>query len=203
MKIVHEELLIDAGPYSQTPDYLSARAHVFEAISKVVWPEGGTEFAIFPERHGNGVLPIKYEFQAYLEQNGWQLEVPLDLGVTVSRPGPLDAVLTLDDGHFAVEWETGNISSSHRALNKLALGLIRGVLAGACLIIPSRRLYPYLTDRIGNYEELAPYFDVYRQIRCDCGVLSVIAVEHDSTDRGVPLIPKGLDGMSLRRRLTG
>jgi hypothetical protein len=45
------------------------------------------------------------------------------LGSRIS-PGPIDAVLTEKQGDFAFEWETGNISSSHRALNKIALGLI-------------------------------------------------------------------------------
>jgi len=35
---------------------------------------------------------------------------------------------------------------------------------GTALVLPSRKLYPYLTDRIGNYEELEPYFDVWRAV---------------------------------------
>lgn len=200
MKVVHEEQLIDSGSFSSSSEYITARSHVYEAISRVVWPEGNNQFVICPESHGNGVLPIKAKFQEFLEHKGWMLEEALDIGVTRYRPGPLDAVLTIGDTHLAAEWETGNISSSHRALNKLALGLIRGIITGAFLVLSSRQLYPYLTDRIGNYEELSPYFDVYRQIRCDCGTLAVVVVEHDSTDWGVPRIPKGLDGMSLRRR---
>ena len=44
------------------------------------------------------------------------------------KPGKIDAVKNLPDGrYFAFEWETGNISSSHRALNKMAIGLLDGV----------------------------------------------------------------------------
>jgi len=59
-----------------------------------------------------------------LAQDGWALEEPLDIAV-VSRPGKVDAVLYAQEGPVALEWETGNISSSHRALNKMALGLLK------------------------------------------------------------------------------
>lgn len=48
------------------------------------------------------------------------LEEPLDIAI-LKKPGKLDAVLYTDYGPVALEWETGNISSSHRALNKMAL----------------------------------------------------------------------------------
>jgi hypothetical protein len=87
---------------------------------------------------------------AHLEQAGWKLEEPLNLA-TLRRPGKLDAVLDTSHGPVAVEWETGNISSSHRALNKMALGLLKGALAAGVLIVPSRDLYKYLTDRVHHF----------------------------------------------------
>jgi hypothetical protein len=66
-----------------------------------------------------------------------------------------------EDKFFALEWETGNVSSSHRSLNKLVLGIQRGLLVGGALIVPTKHMYRYLTDRVGNYEELAPFFDFY------------------------------------------
>jgi hypothetical protein len=98
---------------------------------------------------------------------------------------------------FALEWETGNISSSHRAVNKMVLGLLRGVLLGTALVLPSRKLYPYLTDRIGNYEELEPYFDVWRAVEIQEGFLAVFVIEHDAVDSSVPRIMKGTDGRAL------
>jgi hypothetical protein len=98
---------------------------------------------------------------------------------------------------FALEWETGNISSSHRAVNKLVLGLLRGVFLGAALVLPNRKLYPYLTDRIGNYEELEPYFDVWRAVEIREGFLAVFVIEHDAVDSSVPTIMKGTDGRAL------
>lgn len=96
-----------------------------------------------------------------------------------------------------MEWETGNISSSHRALNKMALGLLKGKLAAGVLIVPSRRLYKYLTDRVGNIDEIAPYFDLWRCIPCAEGVLEVIAVEQDAESLSVRRISKGTDGRAL------
>lgn len=101
------------------------------------------------------------------------LEYRVDVGVT-KRPGPIDAVkLTSDDKYFAVEWETGNISSSHRALNKIVVGILANILVGGALILPTRSLYHYLTDRVGNFEELSPYFVVWRSVKCQSGLLVV------------------------------
>ena len=94
-------------------------------------------------------------------------------------------------------WETGNISSSHRAVNKLVLGLLREVFLGTALVLPSRKLYPYLTDRIGNYEELEPYFDVWRAINLNEGFLAIFVVEHDAIDSNIPTIAKATDGRAL------
>ena len=71
--------------------------------------------------------PIKNELMQELHEKGWKLEEPLDVSV-LNRPRKLDAVLYTSYGPVALEWETGNISSSHRALNKMALGRLKGVL---------------------------------------------------------------------------
>lgn len=127
---------------------------------------------------------------------GWSLETPLDIA-TSRRPGKLDAVFYSQQGPVALEWETGNISSSHRALNKMALGLLKRVLVGGILIVPSRDLYQYLTDRIGNYDELMPYLDLWHAIPCSNGVLEIIVIEHDERSTAVPRIPKGTSGRAL------
>jgi len=79
----------------------------------------------------------------------------------------------------------------------MVIGLLRGVFLGAVLVLPSRKLYPYLTDRIGNYEELEPYFDVWRAVRLEEGFLAVFVIEHDQVDSSVPTITKGTDGRAL------
>jgi hypothetical protein len=116
---------------------------------------------------------------------------------TAKLPGDLDAVFYAPQGPFAVEWETGNVSSSHRALNKMALGMIHKKLIGGALVVPSRKLYRFLTDRIGNYDELAPYLDLWKCIPCAEGVLQIIVVEHDAESMNVPTITKGTDGRAL------
>jgi Restriction endonuclease BamHI len=126
---------------------------------------------------------------------GWGLETPINYATR--SPGKVDATKVLDNHLFALEWETGNISSSHRAVNKMVLGLLRGVFLGTILVLPSRKLYPYLTDRIGNYEELEPYFDVWRAVRIEEAFLAIFVIEHDQVDSKVPTITKGTDGRAL------
>lgn len=128
---------------------------------------------------------------------GWETEKRIDIA-TRKAPGKLDAVYESQRGFFALEWETGNISSSHRALNKMALGLIKGSLLGGILVVPSRNLYQYLTDRIGNFDELEPYLDLWQSIRVKEGILGIIVVEHDAENIKVPRIPKGKDGRAVK-----
>jgi hypothetical protein len=97
-----------------------------------------------------------------------------------------------------LEWETGNISSSHRALNKIALGILRGIFIGGALVLPTRAMYKYLTDRIGNYDEIEPYFELWKKLPIKKGLLLVIAIEHDSVNGSVPRIPKGTDGRAIQ-----
>lgn len=201
MKIVHVETLIARGPFAESDGWRTVRSLVHAAIRRVDWPRGSGAFTIFPERGkerkaGNGVKPIKDGLMAELAATGWTLEK--DLGIAArKRPGKLDAVLDSEAGPIALEWETGNISSSHRALNKMALGLLLGKLIAGTLVVPSRALYPFLTDRIGNWDELEPYVPLWRSIPCKAGVLEIVVVEHDATSLNVPRIPKGTSGRAL------
>jgi hypothetical protein len=201
MKIVREETLVSCGKYARSKEWKRTRKSLYKAIRAVDWPRGSGTFTIYPEpgkgrKQGNGVKPIKLGLIEELVRQGWQAEQPLDIAI-LKRPGKLDAVLNTDYGPVALEWETGNISSSHRALNKMALGLLRGVLACGILVVPSRKLYKYLTDRVGNMEELAPYLDLWSSIPCKQGVLEIVAIEHDATSTQVPRIPKGTSGRAL------
>jgi hypothetical protein len=147
------------------------------------------------------VRPIKAAFVAKLEAAGWQLEhgYPAPEGSPRAfRPGAFDAFLNLaPEPSFVVEWETGNISSSHRALNKIALGMLDGWLTGGYLVLPSRSLYQYLTDRVGNYREIEPYLPLWKKLAVPSGLLGVIEFEHDATSRDAPRIEKGTDGRAL------
>mgnify|MGYP001384727261 CR=1 FL=1 len=55
-------------------------------------------------------------------------------------------------------------------------------------------MYNFLTDRIGNYQEIAPYFPVWKSLNIDRGYLAVIEIEHDFEDENSLLISKGTDG---------
>lgn len=135
----------------------------------------------------------------HLQSLGWQLETAVNI-VAVVRPGPMDATCRVGERLFCVEWETGNVSSSHRALNKMAPGLMFGQVVGGVLIIPTAAMARYLTDRVGKFQEIAPYFPLWRFLARAVkeGILIVISIEHDYLDAGVPLIWKGTDGRALR-----
>ncbi len=185
MRIRREHVLLSRGPAQRNPEVIRALSDIRSGIRAVVWPPGRRSFSIRPELMGNGVTPIKEACVTILKQKGWQPEVRLALA-REAHPGPIDAVKKLSNGRlFAFEWETGNVSSSHRALNKMLVGLQEKILIGGALILPTRALYRYLTDRVGNYEELAPYFSVWDRPDVS-GFLAVIAVEFDKTDFRAP-----------------
>jgi len=129
----------------------------------------------------NGVPAIKKAFVACLtEKHQGTGEFRFKIAGQKSR-GPVDAarIVRATRKVFAVEWETGNISSSHRALNKMSLGIRDDCLCGGFLVLPSRKLYRYLTDRIGSFEELEPYFPIWRSldVATKRGILGVIEIE--------------------------
>jgi hypothetical protein len=201
MKIVETHPLIQAGIFASSEEWQSIRGTILEAIQGVVWPPGSDRFTIHPESgkargEGNGVKPIKDAAILYLEQRGWSSEYLWPVAAR-KKPGKIDAAFHSSKGLIGFEWETGNISSSHRALNKLCLSLVQGLAVGGVLVVPSRKLYRFLTDRIGNVAELEPYFDLWRSIPCEEGVLEVIVIEHDDESFDVPRIEKGTDGRSL------
>lgn len=199
MRIVQQRTLIASGQFPKSERFEKVIGQVTSGIGRIGWPEGEESFTLNPTEKGNGVKPIKNAFMLYLESQGWVLEQRMNLGVRI-QPGPVDAVCDIDGRWFALEWETGNISSSHRALNKMALGLIDGVLAGGVLVLPSREMYRYLTDRVGNYAEIEPYFPVWERIELKDGYLAVFEVEHDMLSESAPLFQKGTDGWAMYQK---
>ena len=157
MKIVHIETLISYGSFTQSQEWQSIHSQVLLAVKSVDWPINSGKFTIYPKRQANGVKAIKNSAIKYLVSQGWEPEYSLSLP-EAKRPGKIDAAYTSNYGTIAFEWETGNISSSHRSLNKIALGLLTNSIIAGILVIPSRKLYRFLTDRVGNYDELKPYF---------------------------------------------
>jgi hypothetical protein len=202
MKIVHAERLIDVGGFSTTEEWKTIEHQITQAIKSIQWPPGSESFTLYDQSgkargEGNGVKPIKDACMLCLKSFGWSLETPVDIA-TLKQPGPMDATYHIGNRLFCVEWETGNISSSHRSLNKMALGILKKVLIGGVLILPTRAMYRYLTDRVGNFPELEPYFPLWRALNVDEGFLAVIAIEHDGVSKSVPPIPKGTEGRALQ-----
>lgn len=199
MRLLRTEVLFDHVSGEVRPAWMDiAAAEVAAAVATVEWPPSSGSFTLNPTRKANGVVPIKKGFQLALASEGWSMEHTMSLGAGIS-PGPIDAVRQFPEGLFAVEWETGNISSSHRSLNRMALGILSGRLIGGLLVLPSRAMYEFLTDRIGNFREIAPYFPIWKalQIIPPRGYLAVVEVEFDRLDATVPLISKGTDGRAL------
>jgi len=201
MKIKREHVLIAKGAFAASAEWASIRETVRAAVALVHWPPGSGSFTIYPESgkgrgKGNGVTPIKEAAIIHLEQAGWQRECRWPVGARI-RPGNIDAGVKSRSGLVAFEWETGNVSSSHRALNKMCLGLLTGVLKGGFLVVPTRRLYRFLTDRVGNEPELQPYFPFWSATPCPEGALEIIVIEHDAESWDVPRILKGTDGRAL------
>ena len=153
---------------------------------------------MYDEKKRNGVVPIKKAFIQQLDDCGWKNEHICDL---VIKPRKIDSTKRLQEGkYFGVEWETGNISSSHRALNRIALGIRDGLLEGGALVLPSRNMYEYLTDRVGNFQEIESYFPIWEDLSYafrahnQNAVIKVFEIEHDGLSTDVSPIPKGTDG---------
>lgn len=150
------------------------------------------------EKNCNGVVPVKegiyHRLETYYE---WFREKPLAYFEDAQKGGPIDVYKEFGDRfhpfNVGLKFETGNISSAHRSMNKLCMGIKHGDLQMAFLIMPIKRLAYYLTDRVSNYEELAPYFGLL-----DDFPIVVFGFDADHYDPRAPLLPKGRDGMSKR-----
>ncbi|WP_434813158.1 hypothetical protein ACRV5I_00090 [Bacillus halotolerans] len=159
---------------------------------KVVSVNRDEQIIVYTNRDGiKQSYPVTIDFEAPVKDEEL---VGKTVSMEISKPGALDACINVADKLFVVEWETGNVSSSHRALNKMAVLLLDGHITGGVLIVPTRKMYPYLTDRIGNYEELVPYFNLWRNVNIEKGFLEIISIEHDGLRDDAPIIKKGKDG---------
>src|SRR6185436_3269560 len=92
MKFIKEELLINEKSFSASTEYKRIRKDIIAAIKSITWPSNSNIFTINPQRHGNGVVPIKKAFVAHLEKSGWETEIKIDVDVTTTTPGKIDAV---------------------------------------------------------------------------------------------------------------
>lgn len=215
MKISETVVLLQRGAFAESAEWAAIRTTIHDAIKQAEWPVGSGSFTIYPESgkksgQGNGVVPIKAKPMKVLKGAGWTLEYPWEVatktGVTAdkrkgTRPGDIDAAKQFDQGLVVVEWETGNISSSHRAINKMALGLVAKKCVAGVLVVPNMKLAQYLTDRIGNIEEIRPYIPLWENLSVAEGVLELVVIEQDGESTDSPKIPKGKDGRAAEGML--
>jgi hypothetical protein len=201
VKIVKVVTLQNCGPYAASQHWKKTRKQIHMAVRSCEWPVGSGSFTIYPESgkergKGNGVLPIRNEFVRALQATGWKIEGKAKNALD-QRLGDFDAVLPGPDKPIAVEWETGNISSSHRSMNKLTMLVSTGVISAGVMVVPSRKMYVYLTDRIGNIQELEPYLGLWQSVPCHSGVLEIVVIQQDAESTNVPKIPKITAGRAL------
>lgn len=200
MKHLREKILISNGDFINSDEFKRLYNHIIESIKIIDYPYGSGSFTLYDGKESNGVTPIKNAFIHKLDLFGWSNEKKADIAVKSRR---FDSSIKLSNGSFfAVEWETGNISSSHRSLNRIFLGMECGLLSGGVLVIPSRKMYKYLTGRVGSYQELESFFRVWELLGKEIkdGVLMVIEIEHDAVSKDVLPIKKMNSGNSKKNK---
>lgn len=208
MEITAKKDIIAAGSFPRSSLWRRASKDVEAAIGVTDWPHGSGTFSLNttpilnrkgkPDKHSNGVEPIKLPLMRHLEVCGWVTESlpPIPAGQLL-KTGDLDALLTVQGCYVGFECETANVSSSHRAISKLLDALCRGTIAGGILAVPVKATQRYLTDRVGSFEELSPYFGFWGRYPVPSGALRIYGMSHDVIDNSVPHIPKGTDGRAL------
>jgi Restriction endonuclease BamHI len=225
MKWLRTIVLFNCGNVLASTDWKAIHESYVRSIQSIDFPEGSQTLTLRRkarrpdnqwERNGVGYLKRRF-LEHMVQTEGWRSEVGYNLG----KPGPpelqlypslesyqepitsefgdFDFVTTTPSGvHVVIEWETGNISSSHRSMNKLAIALSTGQIQAGVLILPSRNLYEHLTDRIGNIAELSGYLAMWKDlgVRVERGLLAISVVEHDNLtdDPNHLYLPSGSDG---------
>jgi len=228
VKVVKTVVVFDRGNVTHGSEgWATAHEAYTNVIGEMTNPPSSKSFKLRSkcwdgkEWQRNGVKPIKKQFLERMKAAKWRSEEPLSLDeeiakatgrepwITYPERTPLTEVLHAGVGgldfwvksreeRIGIEWETGNISSSHRSMNKLCLSLMYGLLDACVLIVPSRLMYEHLTDRIGNWKELSPYLTLWKHAGSGVkrGLLAVTIVEHDSLNEMIPYIGRGRDGRS-------
>lgn len=217
MKLLEQITVFDQGKRSQSQLWKEVEATVTNAITQMVNPKGQDKFVIRAkktfdiDKNGNKVKCDKRNGVTYIKKlfcdnllasnKQWNTEVCITDKQNTWQVGKADFVkINISDAreNVIVEWETGNISSSHRSLNKIALAIYKGYFAIGILVVPSRNLYKHLTDRVGNIDELRPYIELWALVGKSIkkGLLKIFVVEHDELmeDSSVAYLSRGGDG---------
>lgn len=232
MKWLRTLVLFDKDDVISSKGWREVHESYVRSIASIDFPQGEGTLTLRQkvkrtdgQWNRNGVGYLRSRFLANIVTvELWKPEVAFDLGGNrsatnlvlyptmrqhsepiTSEFGGFDLVTRTADGiRVAIEWETGNISSSHRSMNKLAIALETGKVDAGVLIVPSRALYEHLTDRVGNIGELSGYLQMWQALSADVrrGLLAITVVEHDAlTDEPeFPYLPTGEDGRARQGR---
>ncbi|MCK4206921.1 hypothetical protein J3U99_19280 [Brucella pituitosa] len=231
MKWLRTLVLFDKGNVIDALGWDLLHRSYVRSITSIDYPEGAGTLTLKRKQktaggqwQRNGVNYLRSRFLNHMiTVEAWKAEGKVDLSRDRQQPpirlypskdlyrepitsdfGGFDFVTTAPDGlRVAIEWETGNISSSHRSMNKLSIALTNGIIDAGVLILPSRALYEHLTDRIGNIGELSGYLAMWENLKAGVtkGLLAIAVVEHDAlTDDDHPYLPAGNDGRAKEGR---
>lgn len=232
MRWLRTLVLFDQGNIISSEDWRAFHDSYVRSIASIDFPEGSGTLTLKRKVLGadgqwkrNGVNYLRSRFLAHIiNVENWQAEGRVDLSRDREQPairlypslemyrepitsdfGGFDFITTGPGGNrVAIEWETGNISSSHRSMNKLAIALGNGVVDIGVLVLPSRSLYEHLTDRIGNIGELSGYLSMWEGLKASVkrGLLAITVVEQDelTASDNFPYLPRGNDGRAKEGR---
>ncbi|GAW41190.1 Type-2 restriction enzyme BamHI [Brevundimonas sp. SH203] len=232
MKWLRTLILFDQGDVLSSMDWKTLHESYLRSIQSIDNPAGSKTLTLRRKLRApngqwsrNGVGFLRTRFLEHIRDvEGWKPEGVVDLKRDREQPtirlypslesyqepitsdfGGFDLVTTGENGtKIAIEWETGNISSSHRSMNKLAIALGAGIVQVGVLILPSRALYEHLTDRIGNIGELSGYISMWESLKASVGkgLLAITVVEHDelTDDPSLPFLRLGNDGRAAEGR---
>lgn len=233
MKWLRTIIVFDKGNVVAEKDWGTVHESYIRSIEAIDHPAGSGKFTLRRAVHlptdewsRNGVGYMRSSFlRRLIHEGNWQREVGVDFPSARIQPslklypemtdyrepvtskfGNFDfQILTTNGLRVAIEWETGNISSSHRSINKLVIALASGAIQAGVVIVPSRDCYAQLTERIGNIGELSGYLELWEaaKVRVDRGLLAISVVEHDEvTDNpNIPYLPVGPDGRAKQGKV--
>jgi restriction endonuclease BamHI len=148
MKWLRTLVIFDRGNVIKSADWRRIHESYVRSIQSIDFPEGSGKLKLRRKTKRpdgqwdrNGVIYLRNRFiQHMTTEEGWQKEFGFKLGKNQTPPtiqlypsrkphtepitskfGNFDFVTMSGRTHVAIEWETGNISSPHRSMNKLGL----------------------------------------------------------------------------------
>jgi len=164
MKWLRTLVLFDQGEVISSPDWKALHESYVRSIEDIDNPVGSGRLCLRRKvrlSNGqwarNGVGYLRERFLEHIRDvEGWKPEGIVELTRDRDQPairlypslesyrepitsdfGGFDLVTEGADGtKIAIEWETGNISSSHRSMNKLAIALGAGIIEVGVLTCP-------------------------------------------------------------------